>query len=33
MNKQEKLGVIRGIGYAIGVAVMIVVALWRLLPR
>lgn len=32
-NMQEKVGRARIIGYAIGIGVAILVALWRLIPR
>jgi hypothetical protein len=33
MYLQEKFGRIRNVGYAVGVVVIIVVTLWRLMPR
>jgi hypothetical protein len=33
MNMQEKLGRIRAIGYAVGIVVIIVAALWRSIPH
>ena len=33
MYKHERLGVIRGIGYAIAGVIMILATLWRLIPH
>jgi hypothetical protein len=33
MNPQEKLGRFRAVAYAVGIAVIIAVTLWRLVPH
>jgi hypothetical protein len=33
MNKRDQLTLVRGILYSIGVGVIIIVTLWRLIPR